>query len=64
MTLGAVRNDLYRAATAARTAGTVARRVTCTLCSRTCSIGQFPIGSSVCVRCKPMPTGWRRGELP
>jgi hypothetical protein len=63
MTLGAVRNDLYRAVTAAQPIGTVSRRATCTQCARTSSIGQFAANSTVCIRCKPMPAGWRRGEL-
>lgn len=41
----------------------ISKRVKCSCCRVIRSIGQFPQGSEVCVLCKPMPAGWRRGEL-
>lgn len=41
----------------------ISKRQRCTACSRFASCGQFPVGSDVCIRCRPMPAGWRRGEL-
>ncbi len=38
----------------------VTRRQTCAVCSQHKSVGQFPHMSDTCVRCKPMPAGWRR----
>lgn len=41
----------------------ISKRVKCSDCGRIASIGQFAPSSAVCIRCKPMPAGWRRGEL-
>lgn len=41
----------------------VTKRQACTSCRRRQSIGQYAIGETVCVRCKPQPAGWRRGGV-
>ena len=41
----------------------ISKRQRCSACARFASCGQFPIGSDTCIRCKPMPAGWRRGDL-
>jgi len=41
----------------------VTKRQACTSCQRRFSIGQFPVNCGICVTCKPMPAGWRRGGI-
>ena len=41
----------------------ISKRQRCQVCSRIASIGQYPQHSQTCIRCKPMPAGWRRGDL-
>lgn len=42
----------------------VTARVRCAACNRIASLGQYPVGSNVCIRCNPKPAGWRRGDFP
>lgn len=41
----------------------VTTRVRCAACNRVQSLGQFAVGSNLCLRCAPKPAGWRRGDL-
>ncbi len=61
--LGNQRTDAYRIATNTPTPVVISKRVTCELCRRSQSLGQYPIGRNICITCKPMPKGWRRGDL-
>lgn len=63
MTLGIPSNDRYRERTDKLVPAASTARVRCAACNRISSIGQYPAGSNVCIKCKPMPAGWRRGEL-
>ncbi len=58
---GRASNDLYRIATQQITPVGVSKRQSCGQCGRFKSIGQFPVGSCICVVCAPQPKGWRRG---
>lgn len=63
MTLGIPSNDRYRERTDKIVPAATTARQKCDTCGATRSIGQFPRGSCTCVRCKPMPAGWRRGDI-
>lgn len=41
----------------------ISKRVKCTQCGRTQSIGQYVAGGTVCIRCKPQGRAFRRGGL-
>lgn len=63
MSLGSRKNDTYRERTQQIIPAKVSARQTCTDCGNHKSIGQFPVGSTVCVRCKPQGKNFRRGDL-
>lgn len=63
MTLGGPSNDIYRSAAQQITPIAAPRRLTCSVCRDHKSIGQFPRGSDVCVRCEPQGPDFRRGDL-
>lgn len=63
MTLGRPSNDRYREATHSHNPTGSARRITCAECHEHKSEGQFPLGSNICIRCKPQGPGFRRGGL-
>lgn len=63
MTLGRASNDKFRAATSTMTAAGSTARIKCRGCGETQSKGQYPVGRDICITCKPMPKGWRRGDL-
>lgn len=41
----------------------ISKRVKCAQCTRTKSIGQYPVGSNTCASCKPQGKAFRRGGL-
>lgn len=41
----------------------ISKRLKCDGCGRIASIGQFPLNSETCLRCKPMGKTFRRGGL-
>ncbi|NHZ94586.1 hypothetical protein [Massilia sp. CCM 8734] len=63
MSLGHASNDRYRAATQQIIPVSPSKRMTCSCCKNHKSIGQFPVGQDVCVKCNPQPAGWRRGGI-
>lgn len=63
MTFGRVSNDLYRYATRQIAPVGISKRLTCAVCGKHQSQGQFPQNSTTCISCAPQPKGWRRGDL-
>lgn len=63
MTISVRNIDHYRDATKQIVPAAPARRLTCTVCRRHQSLGQFEVGEDICATCKPKPKGWRRGGL-
>lgn len=64
MSHGRASNDFFRIATQQITPVGISKRVKCTgPCDRTQSLGQFPVGSTVCITCKPQGKNFRRGDL-
>lgn len=63
MTLGRIENDRYREVTKSMGPLGAPKKQVCTVCRRNKSLGQYPIGSEICITCKPQPKGWRRGDI-
>jgi|GEM_PF-5832998 len=59
--LGYSRNDAYRLATQQIVPAPMTKRVKCSQCRRTQSIGQYGQGSDICITCKPQGKNFRRG---
>jgi len=62
-TLGHAPNDRYRAATSQITPMSAPKRMTCSVCHRHQSTGQYEVGEDICITCNPKPAGWRRGGI-